>query len=541
MSTSRVATITLSLVALLAGCDAARVRAIGSPDGGASPASTLAASTLASPIQPTGSGGAFVPTLATIPCPDDVASQVVQQITCQNLTVLEDRAKPAGRTIKVFVMRIEPPGGTTTPDPVLVLGALGNLDDYGSMANAGQRTHRLEYLVDLRGLGHSQPSLACPEVEAAAPALAGLRLSDPARTTALVAAVRSCHDRLTGQGIDPAMYDAVADAADMDDLRAALGIPIWNLISTGSNSRIAFEIARRYGPTIRSSAIDSPHLPAPSLLDVGPVATDGAIGHLVALCKGQPACSRAAPDLDAMIRAAIAKLDRTPIVDDVAGTIAAINLGHPIHTVIDGAGLLRWIRARLGASGGAQVSTILPAVSAVLDGSVRATDGLVVDLASDQDDCAGVLAICEQLVIGSVYSIVCRDEAPRVDQAALAAAISGRPADVELFGPGPLVTACGGWAVDPAPAAPAGPLSGGVPTLVMRGVLDPYSASIAAVRAADPAARALFTFDVPNQSYNILGYNECPRAIRNAWIDQPTIAPDVSCLGSIPELSMSVP
>ena len=45
----------------------------------------------------------------------------------------------------------------------------------------------------------------------------------------------------------------------------------------------------------------------------------------------------------------------------------------------------------------------------------------------------------------------------------------------------------------------------------------------------------VYLVEIPNQSYNALGYTECPRAIRNAWIDAPTAAPaDTTCLQSIP-------
>src|SRR5664279_1783450 len=58
----------------------------------------------------------FRPHFDATPCPDDVLSDVVVQISCGYLTVLEDRAKPDGRQIQLFVIRVEPPGGTTTPD-----------------------------------------------------------------------------------------------------------------------------------------------------------------------------------------------------------------------------------------------------------------------------------------------------------------------------------------------------------------------------------------------------------------------------------------
>ena len=44
-----------------------------------------------------------------------------------------------------------------------------------------------------------------------------------------------------------------------------------------------------------------------------------------------------------------------------------------------------------------------------------------------------------------------------------------------------------------------------------------------------------YFYEVPNQSYNAFGFSDCPRLIRNAWIDAIAAAPvDVSCLTAIP-------
>ena len=67
----------------------------------------------------------------------------------------------------------------------------------------------------------------------------------------------------------------------------------------------------------------------------------------------------------------------------------------------------------------------------------------------------------------------------------------------------------------------------------MRGSLDPYSTP------PDDIVRAIggpstYVYAVPNQSYNAFGEVDCPRLIRNAWIDAPDAAPaDVSCLSEI--------
>jgi pimeloyl-ACP methyl ester carboxylesterase len=480
------------------------------------------------------------PHFDAVACPDDVTSDVVVSLSCGYLTVLEDRSRPNGRTIQVFVVRLDPPGGTTTADPVVILGHLASQDGYGAMAAGGQRTHRVEYLIDPRGIGHSQPSLDCPEVVAAGPALAGLRLRDAARRATTLGAVRACHDRLVSQGIDLGAYGLAANAEDLEDLRTTLGIASWNLITNGSASRLAFEVAGRYPMGLRSLFIDSPSLPEPNLATIGPVALDLSISRLVAMCAAQAVCAHDYPDPDEMIRDAEVRLDATPLTFAVGGTVAAIQLGHPIQVIVDGAALVRWIRSSIGAWAGSQSAEVLATVQAVLDGTLSGDSAVVSSLSTDAGDCLGILTSCERPNLGALYSIVCKDLAGRIDRSRLDASIDGRPSYADAFAPGPLIAACDGWPVGGQGPSPAGSLTGGVPTMIMRGALDPFSAPMTDVSEAAAHVGNVFLLEVPNQSYNVLGFRECPVAIRNAWIDAPTSPPaDTSCLEQIPAIDLT--
>ncbi len=101
---------------------------------------------------------------------------------------------------------------------------------------------------------------------------------------------------------------------------------------------------------------------------------------------------------------------------------------------------------------------------------------------------------------------------------------------------------CEAWTDIPAPTGPVTSITGRIPTLVMRGTLDPYSASLEDVRTVAGSNPLLRTLAIPDQSYNILGYDDCPRAIRSAWIDNPTDPPaDTTCLNRIPKITLVSP
>jgi pimeloyl-ACP methyl ester carboxylesterase len=533
-----------AVLSLLAAACSSAIPTIATPSNAAA-ASTLPIALASPPSSPATatpslsviSTAAFHPHFDGTPCPEDVTANVVLQASCGYLTVLEDRSKPESRTIQLFVVRFDPPGGTTTPDPVILFGSLAAQPDYGGQAAVGQRTHRVSYLLDPRGIGHSKPALDCPEVAAGGLAITSLTLRDPARKAALLETIRACHDRLVGQGIDLAAYDLAANVQDLEDLRTTLGIAKWNIGAEGDASVLALEEARRFPAGVRSMFIDSLTLPTPDFLTVGPTSLDLAITRLVTACNAQSACATSTPNLDAMIRNAEAGLEAKPVTLKVANTLAAAQAGHPIDVVVDGAALVRWIRWSLSDSGGQGASSVPGTVRAVLAGTLTGDDQIAVSLASDVGDCLGLLPHCDELLnFGALYSLVCGSVASGIDQASLQASIQARPAYADVFAPSPLLAACDVWPVGNPDRGPAGPVTGGVPTLVLHGAFDPFSSPPDQLSGL----ANVFVLEIPNQSYNALGYTDCALAIRNAWIDAPTTRPaDPSCVGQIPQVPLA--
>jgi len=91
----------------------------------------------------------------------------VRPPSLMNLTVLEDRSKPTGRTVRLLVVKFDPPGGTTTPDPMVVVSdrTFGARPDYGGLCC---RMHRVEYVVDRVDLLRRAPAEEVAELAARA-------------------------------------------------------------------------------------------------------------------------------------------------------------------------------------------------------------------------------------------------------------------------------------------------------------------------------------------------------------------------------------
>ena len=314
-----------------------------------STASSVPASVL--PATPAASAVSFQPTYEVAACPEDILEAAFNGVECGYLTVLEDRSRPSGRKLRLFATRFDPPG-----EPAVDPG-FGGTEELGINTPAGddnsagaQRLHRFAYKLDPRGLNLSDANLDCPEVIAVGPELVGLRLRDPEHRRVLLAAVSACRDRLLGQDIDLTAYDVAANVADLEDFRRALDIPLININANVNGSRVMETYVRTHPDVFRAFVMDSPALATPDVLTIGPAALDLAIERLSAACAAQPVCHDRMPDVSGAIREATEKLDATPVTIDVDGTLAAIQLGHPIRVVIDGAAYLRYVRHTSGPS-----------------------------------------------------------------------------------------------------------------------------------------------------------------------------------------------
>jgi pimeloyl-ACP methyl ester carboxylesterase len=474
----------------------------------------------------------FRPTFRQAPCPEDVTTVVLSPVTCGYLTVLEDRSEPEGGTIRLFVTRIQPPGGNPAPDPVLTLGIdLGNTPDYAGFAPGAQRYNRELILIDQRGTGHSEPTLACPEVQRIGKRLVGARLSDPSVRADLQSAVEACHGRLTGEGIDLSAYNLAEIAADSEDMRRALRIPRWNISAYGSASRIALEIVRRFPGHIRAMWLDTPQFPQMDEVTLGIMGTQYALREVFADCAADPACGRRFPDLSNALEEAVAKLDEEPVTVRVAASSAGVAEGQPMPVIVDGATFLRALRA--------MVSNIdlnlMPRVPAVVYDALEGDVGLVAYQISTEPLCVGYRPVCgnNPFFEGAFFSILCHDQVPFVEASQLAGLAGGDPGLQEAYVSSPYLDVCEAWDVGEVSPVAHRPVSSDLPMLIYVGRYDAYGPLPVAEQAVASLSGS-FLLDVRYQGHNVLGTLDCYRNIRNAWIEDPTSAPDTSCMEEIP-------
>ncbi|GAA4201860.1 alpha/beta fold hydrolase [Microbispora amethystogenes] len=183
------------------------------------------------------------------PCPVTVPAGT----TCGYLLVPERRDVPNSRTIKVgyAVHRAggETPGqaGPQDADPVVYMsGGPGS----ASLQLTGLLTQMLPgrdvVVLEQRGGRYSEPRLSCPEIVEGI--VDTLRTPGPTadETAAVVRRAGACQSRLESEHIDLRGYRTAEIAADVVDLRAALGYRRWYLFGVSYSTR----------PMLRAAALD---------------------------------------------------------------------------------------------------------------------------------------------------------------------------------------------------------------------------------------------------------------------------------------------
>lgn len=476
----------------------------------------------------TGSGSAAAePSIRRAECSEDIAAVVLTDVECGFLTVPEDRANPESRTIDVFYMRVQPPG-RTVGQPYFSFGyELAQVPSYASISRPPGRDDQGNgpelVLMDQRGVGHSTPSLACPEVEAIASDL--LSANDEARESFL-RAVNECHNRLVSEGIDLSAYTTEAAADDAEDLRRLLEIPSWNLISFGTSSRLLLELVRRHPQGVRALVMDSPQFPQVDDAISAPDAILDSLTNLARTCRRDPICREAYPDVVGTFEEALARLDASPetvVVDQ-----------SPV--VVDGGGFVRAMRHLLSFNDAGAWGAI-PRL--VYDGREGDVETIASILAGDPGMCIGYLPRCTfPISLGAYLSFVCTGQAPFVDRGVLEDATT----DVgfaEAYGRNPYLDACEVWDVEAVDAAAHDPVRSDVPTLIMWGEYDAFTPFDPVERASQTLPNAT-VISVPHLGQDVFGTYDCPRDIRNEWLPTLDPSPDTACLSTIPAPTFEV-
>ena len=447
-------------------------------------------------------------------------------IDCGYLVVPEDRSQPEGPQIKLAVAIIHSSNSSPAPDPVVFLyGGPGDLIMEAAPALSHYFTRILVnrdlIVLDQRGVGYSSPALECPEVESQALLDAAQNLSPAEEQGHRFQAYQACHDRLVQEDINLSAYSSAASAADVNDLRVALGYTDWNLYGYSYGARLALTVMRDFPEGVRSVVLDSVYPPQASLDTEAAANAERALNLLFERCAADAWCNADYPDLKTVFYATAEQLDTNPISFDQVSQMTH----ETVKVLINGDRLIKLIIHLLS------WDQFLPSIPKWIyefnNGTAQSDDMLTAymyfftfpnEISSE----------------GVRLSVQCGEETSFSSAQAIEAANAAvEPRLAEAVNQGWYFAMCPAWNVEPADPIENKPVVSNIPTLLLTGDNDPGT-SPAWVKSTAGKLNNSYSFEFPWAShwliYGDTSTASCAQSMMSAFIADPVSTPDSTCI-----------
>jgi pimeloyl-ACP methyl ester carboxylesterase len=371
-------------------------------------------------------------------------------------------------------------------------------------------------VFDQRGVGYSRPSLNCQELVDFKYANLDKRLTKQEESQGTAAAAAACHDRLVREGVNPAAYTSASNAADVNDIRIALGYDKVNLYGVSYGTRLALTVMRDFPTILRGVVLDSTVPVQSNLYPEVYTSAQRDFNQLFQGCAASPPCNAAYPNLESTFYTLVDKLNDSPVT---------VTITNPYDKK----------DYRVLFTGDEFVSDVFQ--------TLYRTDliGVLPQLikqAADGDLAPFGRAIADQFFYddisrGMYFSVQCSEEATFTTPAEVAAVkktvrqeIASGLGDAEDEG---FFAICAGWGAAKAPPKENEPVRSDVPTLVLSGQYDPITPPNWAHEAAETLSRG-YLFEFPGTGHGVMLSDPCPLSMARAFIGDPSNAPDATCI-----------
>ena len=465
-------------------------------------------------------------------CPFQLPADQVEgeTIECGYLVVPEDRADPDSREVRLAVAIFHPPGGAVDPDPIIYLsgGPGGSALEliYLSFEKVSPvlAANRDLVIFDQRGVGRSEPALDCPALielsrELLDRELDGQQLTDQELFDLSLETILACQEDLIAVA-DLSAYNTAANAADVNDLRLALGYDEVNLWGASYGTRLALGVMRDYPAGVRSVVLDSVYPPDVDLYLEGPANVDRAFSVLFESCAADTACNATYPDLRTVFFDTVDRLNENPADIEITNAFT----GEKYDAVFGGDTLLALLFQLLYET---DVVSSLPQ--------------LIYDASQDNLDMSKLILgslIAQQgaMSLGMQFSVQCNEEFAFNSLEEFETVLAGYPELTRLYedsAVGKLAfQVCAAWDSGTAEAVENEPVSSDIPTLVLAGEYDPITPPSWARHAAETLDNSHF-FEYPGVGHGASLSDDCPRGMMIAFLDDPITAPDDACIAEM--------
>ena len=307
------------------------------------------------------------------------------------------------------------------------------------------QTDRDIVLVDQRGTGDSGPLDCKPDEE---------KLDEaPQAALDLLRACLATYQAKT----DVRDYTTTIAMDDLDDVRQFLGYSKINLYGGSYGTRAAIVYTRRHAAHVRSVILDSV---APTDMRIPLyMARDGqrALELLIRDCERDPGCHQRFPALGDRLSRLLARLDSHP---------ERVRVTHPRTGAETELTIKRGTITKVlfGALYSPQTAALLPLL---IERAEKGDYQGFLALASPGD------AIADNMAIGMQFSVLCSEDAPRIDPASIERESAGTFSGAEMAAM--RLKICGFWPRGQVDADYYDNIKSDVPALILSGELDPVT------------------------------------------------------------------
>jgi pimeloyl-ACP methyl ester carboxylesterase len=180
-------------------------------------------------------------------------------------------------------------------------------------------------LLDQRGTGLSKPTVDCPE---GFNPPANLFTTPHALLKTYVSSYAKCSEYWSSRGVFPDDFSVEEVADDVEDIRAALGVPKVDLLALSFGTRIALEVVRRHPQGVRRMLLQG--TVTPDGLVRLPFEMDKFFRQTAEESKSQASAKGLDPDLVAAFSKARSELQRRPLaisIHAVSGSEITVTIG----------------------------------------------------------------------------------------------------------------------------------------------------------------------------------------------------------------------
>lgn len=442
---------------------------------------------------------------------------------CGYLIVPQDRQDPSGVQVRIHVAVFPAATDKPAPDPVVYLEggpgghALEGLEFSFDDRFAPFLAQRDLIVFDQRGVGLSMPTLECQEIRDLDIELLDDLLEPEQYTVREIEALTACRDRLAADGVDLTQYNSRTNAADVADLRTALGYAEWNLYGISYGTRLALTTMRDNPAGIRSIILDSTVPLQTDLISSIPATADRAFDQFFNSCAASATCAATFPNLETSFFALQDSLDAQAASIEVTDFLS----GDSYPALLTGDDVIGLMFQSLYSE---QLIPILPDV--ITDASNGDLGGL--------EQLASLFFTNDRFIsVGMYLAVQCNEEYPFSSVSAVEDAVNAYPEVAALFGDieGEFEE-CMVWGAGTADGVEDDPVTSTLPTLILGGVFDPITPPSFGMQAAETLPNSFF-FEFPGLGHGVSTAHACPLAITLDFLEDPLSAPDAGCIDSM--------